>query len=84
MTTGEIRQTLVKEVEDLSVDVLQEVLDFVEFLKIKQWRETTKPISSQQSVYDELRALEMNSLIHLEEEFANYKEQYPYEDGCDD
>ena len=81
MTTGEIKNTLVKEVEDLSADALQEVLDFVEFLKIKHWRDTAQPASSQQSVYEELRALEMHSLVHLEEEFANYKEQYPYEQG---
>ena len=79
MTTLDIKKTLVKEVEELSVDALQEVLDFVEFLKIKRWRETLQPESPQLSVYDELRALEMDSLVHLEEEFANYKEDYPYE-----
>lgn len=79
MTTIEIKQTLVKEVEDLSGDALQEVLDFVEFLKIKRWRDTGQSVPSHLSVYDELRALEMNSLVHLEEEFANYKEDYPYE-----
>ena len=84
MTPVEIRKMLVKEVEDLSADALQEVLDFVEFLKIKQWRGTAQLASPQQSVYDELRALEMNSLVHLEEEFANYKEHYPYEQGRHD
>ncbi len=84
MTKVEITQTLVKEVEGLSANALQEVLDFVEFIKIKEWRETTKPVSPQQSIYDELRALEMRSLVHLEEEFANYKEQYPYEECSHD
>lgn len=79
MTAIEIKKTLVKEVEELSGDALQEVLDFVEFLKIKRWREAGQSKPSQLSVSDELRALEMDSLVHLEEEFANYKEDYPYE-----
>ncbi|MBN1450464.1 MAG: DUF2281 domain-containing protein [Anaerolineales bacterium] len=79
MTTIEIKKTLAKEVEELSGDALQEVLDFVEFLKIKRWRETAPPQSSRLSVADELRALEMDSLVHLEAEFATYKEDYPYE-----
>ena len=80
MTKGEITQILVKEVEGLSANALQEVLDFVEFIKIKEWQETPTPVSNQQSMDDELRALDMHSLIHLEEEFANYKERYPYEE----
>ena len=79
MTAIEIKKTLVKEVEELSVDALQEVLDFVEFLKIKRWRNPGQSTSSQQRVTDELHALEMNSLVHVEEEFANYKEEHPHE-----
>ena len=79
MTAIEIKKTLVKEVEELSVDALQEVLDFVEFLKIKRWRNRGQVSVSQQSVADDLRALEMDSLVHVEEEFANYKEEFPYE-----
>ena len=78
MTAIEIKKTLVNEVEELSVEALQEVLDFVEFLKIKRWRNPGQS-ASQSSLADELHALEMNSLVHLEEEFANYKEEYPYE-----
>ncbi|MGD9973671.1 MAG: DUF2281 domain-containing protein [Desulfatirhabdiaceae bacterium] len=77
MTTTDIKNTLIKEVEYLSPDALQEVLDFVEFLKIKRCRRQAQSGPSQLSVYDELHAMEMNSLIHLEEEFANYKENYP-------
>ena len=79
MTAIDIKNTLAKEVEELSVDALQEVLDFVEFLKIKRWRNRRHVSVSQQSVADDLRALEMDSLVHLEEEFANYKEEFPYE-----
>ena len=79
MTAIEIKKTLVKEVEELSVDALQEVLDFVEFLKIKRWRNRGQISVSQQSVADDLRALDMNSLVHVEEEFANYKEEFPCE-----
>ena len=79
MTAIDIKKTLVKEVEELSVDALQEVLDFVEFLKIKRWRERGNVSLTHQSIADDLRALEMDSLVHVEEEFANYKEEYPYE-----
>ena len=48
--TTDIKKTLVKEVEELSADALQEVLDFVEFLKIKRWRETGQDVSSQRNV----------------------------------
>ena len=79
MTAIDIKKTLVKEVEELSVDALQEVLDFVEFLKITRWRNRGHVSASQQGVADDLRALDMDSLMHLEEEFVNYKEEYPHE-----
>lgn len=79
MTTIEIKKTLLKEIDDLSGNALQEALDFVEFLKVKQWRDAGRANSSRQRVAEELRALETDSLIHLEEEFATYKEDYPHE-----
>ena len=74
---------IIKEMNIITVPDIQEALlltvihHFVEFLKIKEWRETTKRAPSPKSIYHELKALEMSSLVHLEEEFANYKEQYP-------
>lgn len=79
MTAIDIKNTLAKEVDELSVDALQEVLDFVEFLKITRWRNRGQISVSQQSVADDLHALDMNSLVHLEKEFANYKNEFPYE-----
>jgi hypothetical protein len=77
MTTVEIKSTLFREVEELSADALQEVLNFVEYLKSR--RRQGKEPSPQQNVSDALRMLEKDSLIHLEEEFAGYKEKYPHE-----
>jgi hypothetical protein len=79
MTKIEIEQTIVKETQELSFNGLQEVLDFIHFLKIKEHREATTQCPTAQSLHNELRALDSNSLAHLEEEFANYKDVYPYE-----
>ena len=79
MTTLEIKDTLSKEVDSLPAEALHEVLDFVEFLKVKRLKiglETSKP---NQVVFDELNVLGANSQMHLEEEFADYKESYPHE-----
>jgi hypothetical protein len=77
MTKIEIEQTLVKETQDLSVEALQEILDFIHFIKLKELREPPKYVSDH--IHDELRALNDYSLAHLEEEFANYKTLYPHE-----
>uniref|UniRef100_Q3ASE0 DUF2281 domain-containing protein n=1 Tax=Chlorobium chlorochromatii (strain CaD3) TaxID=340177 RepID=Q3ASE0_CHLCH len=79
MTAIDIKKTLAIEVEKLSVDALQEVLDFVQFLKIKQWRNREQVSFSQQRIADDLHAFDINSVVHLEEEFADYKKEFPYE-----
>ena len=79
MTNVDIEQMIVKETQGLSVYALQEVLDFIQFLKARTHREGTTQLPNDQSIHNDLRALDTNSLSHLEEEFANYKELYPYE-----
>jgi hypothetical protein len=79
MTKIEIEQTLVKETQDLSDEALQEILDFIHFIKMKELREPPKYVSNSDHIHDELRALNDYSLAHLEEEFANYKTLYPHE-----
>ena len=77
MIKADIEQMIVKETQGLSIYALQEVLDFIQFLKIKTHREGTTQLPTDQGIHNELRALDTNSLSHLEEEFANYKELYP-------
>lgn len=82
MTKIEIEQTIAKETQELSMNALQEVLDFIHFMKMKEVRDATEAHrSSEQRIHDDLRALDTDSLVHLEEEFANYKLLYPLEDA---
>lgn len=79
MTKVEIEQTIIQEAHALSSDGLHEVLDFIHFIRLKEQREKSMVSSSPQPIEQELRSLDASSLLHLEEEFANYKELYPYE-----
>jgi hypothetical protein len=73
-----IRQLIIKETEELPVYILNEVLDFIQFLKNR------RGIKKDNIVIDtlqmELRVLNQNETAHLEEEFRNYEELYPYEE----
>lgn len=79
MTNSEIQQTIIKETQELPFDILQEVLDFIQFVKMKKLHKTTGSISENNEWRKELKVLNQNSLAHLEEEFADYKEIYPHE-----
>ena len=73
-----LEKMIVDETKNLSVDILNEILDFVQFLKAKRLG-SQRNNSLKIRVKDELSGLNAVSLVHLEEEFANYREQYPYE-----
>ena len=77
MGKSELKQKIMTETQNLSFETLVEVLDFIQFLKVKKERHTQK--SLEDSVSKELTELNKISLLHLEEEFENYKESYPYE-----
>ncbi len=79
MNQQEIEQTILKETQGLSFNALQEIMDFIQFLKIKNLREVTNYKDQEQAIRNELKTLEMDSFAHLEEEFTGYKELYPHE-----
>ena len=79
MNQQEIEQTILKETQGLSFNALQEILDFIQFLKIKNLREVTNYKDQEQAIRNELKTLELDSFAHLEKEFADYKELYPHE-----
>ena len=79
MPNIEIEQTIFKETQSLSANALQEVLDFIQFIKMKECRKGKKDFAADRNIDTELRALDSISLAHVEEEFAHYKELYPYE-----
>ena len=79
MTKVDIEQTIVKETQELSFEALQEILEFIQFIKLKEQGLIPKSFPDDKKLHEELQALNTSSLAHLEEEFANYKELYPQE-----
>lgn len=74
MTKNDLAKLILRESKDLPVESLKEILDFIQFLKSKKYR---RKKSFEKKIQTELDNLNKNSLIHLEEEFSNYREQYP-------
>lgn len=73
MNTAQLEKELLQNTKDLPKEALQEVIDFVRFLRHK--------IARQSSDYINLETSSLNSsqIIHLEEEFENYQKLYPRE-----
>lgn len=74
----ELKQKIIEETESFPIEVLTEVLDFVQFLKVKKSKHFSVDTFGKK-LTDELYDLSQLSLTHLEEEFHNYQETYPYE-----
>ena len=73
----EMEKTILEESKGLSISALREILDFVRFIKSKRMNEgRMEPIDN---VKRELSKLDKASLAHLEADFKDYKELYPYE-----
>ena len=73
MNASQIENQIIQNSRGLPVDMLQEILDFVQFLKFKK---TGVVIDSVQNGLSELDSSEIS---HLEEEFIDYKIAYPHE-----
>lgn len=78
MSKAELEKLILEETKELSIDILIEVLDFIQFMKAKKYKRTGRK-SFENKLVKELTDLDNISLAHLEEEFANYKELYPRE-----
>lgn len=75
MTKALLEQMILEETKNLSTETLYEILDFIKFKKLKTYGKK----SFEKNIKTELIDLNEISLIHLEEEFSNYKELYPRE-----
>lgn len=75
MTKASLEKMILEETKNLSSETLHEILDFIKFKKLK----TLGKKSFEKNIGTELSDLNEMSLIHLEEEFSNYKELYPRE-----
>jgi len=78
MTKAVLEKLIVKEAKDLPTETLNQILEFIQFIKAKRLEKFgDEPF--EKAINNELNDLNKMSLLHLEEEFANYKEQYPHE-----
>ena len=75
MNSIQLEQSIIKSAKGLSKEALIEVLDFIQFLKYKKTKQTMTD-----NISEELYSLNSESLAHLQEEFADYKTQYPLDE----
>lgn len=75
MSKASLEKMIIEETKTLPAETLDEILDFIKFKKSKGLRKS----SFTKKIQQELASLSEISLIHLENEFSNYKERYPRE-----
>ena len=73
MNASQIENQIIQNAKGLPADLLQEILDFIQFLKFK------KAGVIIDSVQSNLSELDSSETAHLEEEFNDYKKVYPHE-----
>lgn len=73
MSTEDLEQKITNSTKGLPEHLLQEILDFIEFVILKR-------TEKEQSINRVLTSLDAEELVHLEEEFHDYKEVYPRND----
>ena len=73
MNASQIENQIIQNSKGLPADILQEILDFIQFLKIKRAGIITD------SVQKGLSEFNSSEVEHLEEEFTDYKTLYPRE-----
>ena len=78
MSKALLEKMIIEETKKLSFETLNEILDFIQFVKSKKLKNIAEK-SFGKSINNKLTELNQTSLIHLEEEFSNYKEIYPHE-----
>ncbi|NOX47170.1 MAG: hypothetical protein GXO89_09360 [Chlorobi bacterium] len=73
MTTLQFEKKIIDYTRDLPIEALQEILDFISFIRSKNQKANADTLNS------ELSFLNESQNEHLEEEFADYKTLYPIE-----
>lgn len=77
MSTAKYEKLILTETKGLPEEALEEVLDFIQFLKQKVNK--IKSDNYEKKVSKTLTRLNKSELSHVEEEFINYKKLYPRE-----
>jgi len=73
MNAAQIEKLIIQNSKGLPADILQEILDFIQFLKFKKSGIATD------SMQNALSDFNIAEATHLEEEFIDYKAIYPRE-----
>ena len=71
-------KVILEETKGLPFYKLNEILDFIRFVKMKSQKKTKKAPFNDNLNY-ELNLMNKSELSHLEDEFIDYKEIYPHE-----
>lgn len=74
MTTAQLEKKILQYTKELPKETLQEVIDFILFLKKKRTSQLTND-----DINVELSNLNYSQTEHLESEFKDYKTLYPRE-----
>lgn len=74
MSALDFEDLINQNIKGLPLPILKEILDFTLFLKEKRIND-----SYISDLKHDLKTLNNNELNHLEKEFENYKELYPYD-----
>lgn len=69
----QLEKELIKYSKGLPEDVLQEILDFIQFVRHKRLKKTDDSITA------DLSELNLSQTTHVEEEFKDYKQMFPGE-----
>lgn len=78
MSKAIIEKMIIEETKNLSSEALNEILDFIQFIKAKKFKKLSEK-TFEKDIKMNLNELNTVSLMHLEDEFENYKEKYPHE-----
>ncbi|MDM8536077.1 hypothetical protein QUF70_04925 [Desulfobacterales bacterium HSG17] len=76
---NELMRQIVNETETLASGDLIEVLNFIQFIRYKKQSFKKVQILKGCDTTRYLKIMERHEIEHLEDEFKNYKELYPYE-----
>ena len=78
--TSALKQTIANGISDLSEESLQEIADFVLFIRAKkQHKIAFTETQLVNYIQRELSALSKAEQLHVEEEFIGYEKKYPVE-----
>ncbi len=73
MTNKQLEKELLKNTKGLPKEALEEIIDFIQFVRQKTLKDTNDNISAA------LSSLSTSQTEHLEQEFKGYKKLYPRE-----